>query len=105
MPRPIVMTEAMKKQALEDFTTSLDKIKMTDGKFSYNRNFQYKNGEAIVWITSVAYEKILALITEFTDEVAWHGIVVRDDIAENEFTVEDIFVYPQEVTGSTVVTD
>jgi len=67
---------------------------------------------------------------EFKDEVAWHGSVCRmvnDGRAGNsrtsddekvsasktldvsdfvsEFIIEDIFVYPQEVTGSTVNTD
>ena len=39
----------------------------------------------------------------FTSEVAWHGAVTR--LGDNEFIIEDIFVYPQEVTGSTVSTD
>jgi hypothetical protein len=50
-----------------------------------------------------AYNKTIALVSEFSDEVAWHGTVTRS--AENEFIIEDIFVYPQEVTGSTVNTD
>jgi len=43
------------------------------------------------------------LVTSFADEVAWHGLAVRR--GENEFVIEDILVYPQEVTGSTVQTD
>ena len=37
-----------------------------------------------------------------------HGTVLRTENSKsdsNEFIVEDIFVYPQEVTGSTVTTD
>jgi hypothetical protein len=62
-----------------------------------------------VWLTQEAYRKIVALVTGFSDEVGWHGTVSRvGDIncaGENEFIIEDIFVYPQEVTDSTVNTD
>jgi hypothetical protein len=58
---------------------------------------------AVVWFTLKAYRKTLALVTEFSDEVGWHGAVSR--LGVNEFVIEDIFVYPQQVTGSTVSTE
>jgi len=103
MPRPIVLTEKMKQKAKSDFAAMLDDLKMPDGKLTYNMSYKYEDGGIVVWITAVAYKKILALVTEFKDEVGWHGTVTRTD--ENEYTIEDIFVYPQEVTGSTVNTD
>ena len=103
MARPIVMTEEMKQQARDDFASTLDGIKMSDGKFNYSKSFKYENASAVVWLTQEAYRKIVALVTEFKDEVGWHGTVSRS--GDNEFTIEDIFVYPQEVTGSTVNTD
>ena len=108
MPRPIIMTDDMKQQALADFTETLNSIKMSDGKLSYNRSFKYDNSKALVCIAAEAYKKIIALVTEFSDEVGWHGTVSRAGNSKsdsNEFIVEDIFVYPQEVTGSTVTTD
>jgi len=103
MPRPIVLTDEIKKKALDDFTTILDSVKMSDGKFSYSKSFNYKDGKATVRLTQEAYRKIVTLVTEFKDEVGWHGTVSRS--GDNEFTIEDIYVYPQEVTGSTVNTD
>ena len=103
MSRPIIMTEKMKQQAREDFASMLDTVKMSDGKLSYSKSFEFKDASAIVWLTPEAYKKILALVTEFPDEVGWHGSVSRT--GDNEFIIEDIFVYPQEVTGSTVNTD
>jgi len=97
------MTEEMKQQAQADFAATLNGVKMSDGKFSYNKSFKYENASATIWLTLIAYKKIVALVTEFPDEVGWHGAVSRS--ADNEFTIEDIFVYPQEVTGSTVNTD
>lgn len=103
MSRPIVLTEEIKKQLQAEFSEVLDKTKMTDGKISYSKGFKYENSNAVVWLTMEAYNKILALVTEFSEEVGWHGTVTRK--FSNEFVIEDIFVYPQEVTGSTVNTD
>lgn len=101
MPRPIVLTEDIKQKARDDFSAMLDCIR--DGKITYSENFCYKECNVIVWFTSEAYSKTLALLTEFSDEAGWHGTVSR--LNDNEFVIEDIFVYPQEVTGSTVNTD
>ena len=103
MPRPIIMTEKMKRQARKDFAEMLDGMKMSDGKLSYSKSYKYEDRRVELWITPEAYRKTLALVTEFTDEVGWHGTVTRS--GDNEFVIEDIFVYPQEVTGSTVNTD
>jgi len=103
MARPIIMTDEMKQKAREDFDNLLDNLKMSDGNLSYNRSYNYENSQALVLLTPEAYRKILALVTSFSDEVAWHGTVSRS--GDNEFTIEDILVYPQEVTGSTVNTD
>ena len=103
MPRPIIMTDEMKQQAREDFESMLANLKMSDGKLKYNHNFNYEEGNTVVLLTPEAYRKIVTLVTEFSSEVAWHGTVSRS--SDNEFIIEDILVYPQEVTGSTVNTD
>ena len=103
MPRPIIMTEQMKQSAMDDFTALLKDMKMSDGSLNYSKSFKYKDKSAVVWLTQEAYRKILALVLGFNSEVGWHGIASRS--GDNEFTIEDIIVYPQEVTGSTVNTD
>jgi hypothetical protein len=97
------MTQEMKQKAITDFAEVLDGMKMSDGKLSYKRAFKYENRRATVWLTQVAYRKIVSLVTNFSSEVGWHGTVSR--AGDNEFIIEDIFVYPQEVTGATVNTD
>jgi len=97
------MTDEMKQQAVADFSQLLNDIKMTDGALSYNRSFNYKDKSVTVWLAMEAYRKSIALVTEFSNEVGWHGTVSR--INDNEFVIEDIFVYPQEVTASTVNTN
>ena len=103
MPRPITLTKKIKRDAIKDFSEMLDNMKMSEGTLTYSKSFKYETGNAVVWLSLEAYKKTVALVSEFSDEVAWHGAVSR--ISNNEFIIEDIFVYPQEVTGSTVNTD
>ena len=103
MPRPIVLTEEIKQKAKDEFADLLAGMKMSDGKISYSKSFKYENAGAVLWLSPLAYRKTMALVTMFPDEVAWHGLTSR--LEKNEFIIEDIFVYPQEVTGSTVTTD
>ena len=49
-----------------------------------------------------AFAKMQLLIMKCSGEVGWHGLVERN---ENTFTVTDILVYPQQVTGATITTD
>ena len=103
MAAPILITDAMKRKIRDEFTKQLSELKTSAGVFNYSKSFRYDKASAVLWLTSLAYSKTVALVTTFSDEVAWHGTAVRK--SKNEFIVEDIFVYPQEVTGGTVTTD
>jgi len=105
MAKPILLTKEMRKQAINDFEAMLysDSVKLNDGKLTFSKNFACKKQDAIVNISMRAYRKITALVTTSSNEVGWHGTVSRVGI--NEFLIEDIFVYPQEVTKATVTTD
>lgn len=103
MPTPIRITDNLKKEAKAEFAALLDDLKMSGGEISYSKSFKYKDASAILWMSPAAYSKTIALVNLFSDEVAWHGTVTRK--SANEFIIEDIFVYPQEVTGATVSTD
>ena len=46
-----------------------------------------------------------ALVDECDKEIAWDGIVYRDEEKPYIFYITDIIVYPQEVSGATVETD
>jgi len=104
--KPIKLTKALIQQMTEEFITALTSAKLSDGKVSYSKAFAYEDKEGsgvTVAFTSMAYTKMLMLLQTFSDEVAWHGTVSRPD--PKRFVIEDIFVYPQEVTGATVTTD
>lgn len=53
-------------------------------------------------LSSQAYLKIRALVKETDSEVAWKGTAYK---GEDEYFIDDIFVYPQYVTGATVDTE
>jgi hypothetical protein len=102
MPRPIVLTDEIKQKALDDFNAMLNSIKMSDGRLNYSMSYTYEATDTVVWLTYTAYRKIMALVTGFNDEVGWHGTVLRSG---DDYIIDDIYVYPQEVTGATVSTD
>ena len=52
--------------------------------------------------TQKAWIKMQALVTGFDKEVAWHGLARKE---EDGYVVDDILVYPQVVTASTVDTN
>jgi hypothetical protein len=58
--------------------------------------------KASISFTQEAYLKIMLYVRDTNTEIAWHGSVTRKD---NNFTVHDVYLYPQIVTGGTVNTD
>ena len=106
MSKPIKLTEDLLQRIQEEFIEKVKSVKMFDGKLEYSRTFQWDdNGKATVFLSSVAFAKMNALIQQFSDEIAWHGVVRRDDNDPSIFYITDILVYPQVVTGATVNTD
>ena len=106
MAKPIKLTKTLIQQMLEEFSEKLLNAKLSDGSISYSKSFTYqddKDSKVNVIFEPDAYMKMLTLINTFSDEVAWHGVVERED--DKTFVIKDILVYPQEVTGSTVTTD
>ena len=59
--------------------------------------------ECEITINAKAYEKMWLLVDYYKTEVSWNATVKR--VADNKFVVEDVFVFPQQVTGATVTTD
>lgn len=104
MSKPIKLTEELKKSAVAEFAEQLSKLKMADGKISYNKNFTYGEDEkAKILFTPMAYSKMIALIMSYDSEVAWHGVGHR--VEGSTFLITDILVYPQTVTGGNVEMD
>ena len=106
MAKPIKLTQAIIEQMMAEFGKSLASVKLSDGKVTYTKALTYEKNEddrVTILFEPVAYTKMLMLLHTFNDEVAWHGTVERSN--DKLFIIKDIFVYPQEVTGTTVNTD
>ena len=62
----------------------------------------YKQEKARLIFLPLAWEKMIALIDECDKEIAWHGLVTKTN---NTYTITDIIIFPQTVTGCTVTSD
>lgn len=106
MAKIIKLTPEYKDQIMKEFGEALSNAKFSDGKLSYTKIFNSVQRKATVYFTELAWLKMQTLVREFDKEIAWHGVAYRgDDPEKDEYTITDILVYPQEVTGSTVTTD
>lgn len=106
MSKPLKMTDQMIRECVEQFEKNLRTMRLFNGKVKYEESYEYKEEEkATVIYSRLAYAKQLKLITDFSTEVAWNGIVRRDKDNPYRFYIEDIIVFPQKVTGSTVTPD
>lgn len=74
-----------------------------DGGVRLYRDFLRDDRKATLNFTSTAFQKMSALVAEYSSEVQWHGVVRRID--ESTFEVYDILVPPHEVTSATVDSD
>ena len=105
MSKPIKLNEELIQKYAEEFEAALRGEKFPNGKITFSKTVEYDKGEvppATVVFEPKAYAKMLSLLHAFDSEVAWHGVVTRD---EDVFYIHDILVYPQEVSGATVNTD
>ena len=110
MSKYIQVTDDAIEEIKKDFDEALRSAKLANGKFTFTRDVGNVDRRAVLFFSEKAWIKQQALINEFDDEVAWHGIAYRGDTEdtdamEDTYIIEDIMVYPQEVTGATVTTD
>lgn len=90
---------------LREFEANLRSMKTCEGSVTFTKNFQNAGNErAKVVFLPAAWEKMQALVREFSTEVAWHGLVKRGD-EPNTYIIYDIIVFKQTVTGATWTTN
>lgn len=105
MSKIITLTEDMIQAATAEFNERLTKHRAMCGAVQYTKTFEDKNDKAVLYFTQLAWNKMTALLREFSKEVAWHGVASRVDGEENAYVVSDIMVYPQTVGPATVDMD
>ena len=105
MSKFLRLTPELIEQSCDKYKAALSAGKVSDGKFSYTECFEDKDRKATVYFTADAWTKMVALIHQFNDEVAWHGVAERIEGEGDNYLISDILVYPQEVSAATVNTD
>lgn len=90
---------------IEEIRKALTTSKFPNGKFTFTKDFGTVDKKAKLIYSAKAWVKTKLLVDHFSSEVAWHGIAHRVEGEDNTYKVEDLLVYPQEVTGATVTTD
>ena len=105
--RNIRLTNKQISEMCAEFRRQLKETKSRSGKIDLSYPLtSIKNGEkAEIVFTPVADKKLTALVDLCSKEIGWHGTVVRDPEKANRFIIEDIFVFPQTVTATTVTPD
>lgn len=101
----VVNQDEMEKIVRETVAKAVSFIGLTpeSQKIEINPSVKLKEEEKIELVFSeTARKKMYYLIKECDKEIAWHGLVERSG---NGFYVEDIIMFPQNVTGATVTTD
>jgi len=103
MSRPIKLSDNIITKLVASITDELKQHKVFESKLDLSfRVPDVEESRANLVFEPMAFAKMLSLVNNFDSEVAWHGTATRDG---NTYTITDILVYPQEVSGATVNTD
>lgn len=105
MAKMLKMTPEYKAELEKEFREMLEAEDILSGKIQFEKKIEDDDRKAVVYFNSVAWVKMVMLIQEFSKEVAWHGVARRIESDKDEYVIDDILVYPQEVAGATVNTD
>lgn len=104
MAKNIRLTQEEIEQIKLEFDQALNSA-ISDGKINFQKTLGIVQRKAELQFTELAWLKMQSLIRECDKEVGWHGIAKRVEDAKDTYIIEDILVYPQEVSGCTVTPD
>lgn len=103
--KPIKMSPTQRAAVLADFEKFLDTTRSLDDNVTYKVSTEkiLKATTPTIYITPEAYLKMYGLVDTVAVEVAWHGSVTCPN--PGIFIIDDIHVYPQYVSGTSVDTE
>lgn len=104
----IKINDTVKEDLIEKFKKYLNTTKLTESSIHYtaaidNLVDKTKYPKARVYISAIAYLKMMLYVRDTSTEIAWHGTVTRH--GKNVFHITDVMLYPQTVASVTVNTD
>lgn len=93
-------------EIIRGFAEWLSKSKtFTTGKINFSTDIGNVDRKATVTFKSVAWLKMQYLVAVLPGEVGWHFVCRRSDDEDDEYIIDDVLLYPQEVSSATVNTD
>ena len=106
MAKRIKLPKSQKKHLLKLYAEQLDSMSLLDvAAKSFQDNFTYKSTvKPVIKFTKKAMLIIQELVQQCEKEIAWNGLV-EYDAETNTYTVYDILIFPQIVTGTSVNVD
>jgi hypothetical protein len=107
--KKIVLDDKFKQDIINKFINYVNTTKFTDNHINFSTDItnvidKTQITRPTVYISAVAYLKMLLYVQETTIEIAWHGTVERNQ-EHNWYHIKDVFLYPQTITACTVNTD
>ena len=101
--------ETFKKDLITKFTEYVNNTKFTNNHITFTTEIDTTVNEKniarpTIYISANAYLKMLLYIRDTDVEIAWHGVVERNQ-EQNWYHIKDVFLYPQRITAATVNTD
>lgn len=97
------LTNKQIQELVSEFRKNLKTVKTITNTVNLSFKFpEQDRPSAKLVIKLEAWLKIQALVDQCDKEIAWHGLVTKDG---HTYTIEDILVFPQTVTGTTVTSD
>ncbi len=102
MAKPIYVPQDEATRIIEELRAQILNSKCY-GSIDIRQSFKSDDRCALLYFTPTAWIKMTSLVSEFSTEVQWHGLVKR--LSECEFEIYDILVPPHTVTAATVTSD
>ena len=81
------MTPECIDELSKEFVTALSGLKLSDGKVNYTKSFGNIDRKATVFFTKIAWDKMQALVRDFSKEIAWHGLAYRGEDGKDEYYI------------------
>lgn len=105
MAHVIKITPEMIEEVKASFYAALPTMRLSEGKIDFHRNLTEIDRRAKLRFTERAWLKMTVLVSSFDSEIGWHGLAYRSEDEADTFVVDDILIYPQKVTSTTVSPD
>ncbi len=100
MARPITCPAEIVEQLLEKARGQIVNTKYNSTRIDVSLALEKDDRVAEIYFSVRAWVKMSELVKQFSTEVQWHGSIKR--LSPTQFFVEDIIVFPHEVTGTSV---